>query len=164
MDANAEMKAALDALTARLTRLEDERAILDTLHRYGQAADAGDADIWAGLFTEEGVFAATDRDGRTLFSERGRPALAQWLRNFRAGEKRVTKHVVLAPVIEIDGARATVTSYLTRLSENAGDPYDPPFVLLMGRYVDSMVKGADGRWRFAERVARTEAPLIRKAG
>jgi hypothetical protein len=163
MDANADLKAALDALTERVTRLEDERAILDTLHRYGQAADAGDAETWTGLFTEDGSFSATDRGGRTLFCEQGRAALAQWLRNFRAGETRVTKHVVLAPVIEIDGRQATVTSYLTRLSENASDPYGPPFVLLMGRYRDSMVKGADGKWRFAERISRAEAPLIRMA-
>lgn len=163
MDANADLKAALDALTERVTRLEDERAILDTLHRYGQAADAGDAEIWSSLFTEDGAFSASDRGGRQLFRRQGRPALAEWLRSFRANETRITKHVVLAPVIEIDGARAVVTSYLTRLSENAADPYGPPFVLLMGRYRDKMVKGADGKWRFEERATQVEAPLIRMA-
>ena len=49
MDVNGDLKAMLDALTARVTLLEDERAILDTLHRYGQAADRGDdADRAAG--------------------------------------------------------------------------------------------------------------------
>ncbi len=161
MDSEAEMSAVIAALTARVTQLEDERAILDTLHRYGQAADNGDAEVWAGLFTEDGVFSAADREGRPLFREQGRPALVQWMRRFRAGETRLTKHVVLAPVIELDGERATVTSYLTRLSENAEDPFGPPFVLLMGRYRDCMVKGADGKWRFAERTTRAEAPLIR---
>jgi hypothetical protein len=161
MDAQAEMKATLDALTARVTRLEDERAILDTLHRYGQAADRGDDAIWADLFTEDGQFAAFDRGGTLLFRLDGRVELQPWLRKFRAGETRLSKHVVLAPVIAIDGATALVKSYLTRLIENV-DPYQSPTVLLMGRYEDEMVRGPDGKWRFHRRTAHTEAPLFKR--
>lgn len=161
MGAEVEMRAMLDALMARVTRLEDERAILDTLHRYGQAADRGDDAIWADLFTEDGVFAALDRGGQLLFRLEGQAELAPWLRKFRAGETRLSKHVVLAPVIVIDGAKALVKSYLTRLIENA-DPYAPPSVLLMGRYEDEMVRGADGKWRFHRRTAHTEAPLFKR--
>lgn len=161
MAADAEMKAMLDALTARVARLEDERAILDTLHRYGQAADRGDDAVWTDLFTEDGVFAAFDRGGQLLFRLEGRAELQPWLRKFRAGETRLSKHVVLAPVIVIDGATALVKSYLTRLIENE-DPYQPPAVLLMGRYEDEMVRGPDGKWRFHRRTAHTEAPLFKR--
>jgi hypothetical protein len=161
MAEDTDMKTMLDALTARVNRLEDERAILDTLHRYGQAADRGDDAIWADLFTEDGVFVAFDRGGQQLFRLAGRDELAPWLRKFRAGETRLSKHVVLAPVIEIDGANALVKSYLTRLIENA-DPYQSPMVLLMGRYDDEMVRGADGKWRFRTRTAHTEAPLFKR--
>lgn len=161
MAEDANMKAMLDALTARVNRLEDERAILDTLHRYGQAADRGDDAIWADLFTEDGVFVAFDRGGQQLFRLAGRDELAPWLRKFRAGETRLSKHVVLAPVIELDGANALVKSYLTRLIENA-DPYQSPVVLLMGRYDDEMVRGVDGKWRFRTRTAHTEAPLFKR--
>lgn len=146
------------ALVARVARLEDERSIVDTLHRYGQAADDGDDQAWANLFAEDGVFLCVDRMNNTLLREQGRPALASWLRNFRANEVRITKHCVLAPVVLIEGKQAIVKSYLTRLSENP-DPYQPPFVLLMGRYRDEMMKGSDGQWRFQHRTAQTEAPL-----
>jgi hypothetical protein len=161
MDASADTKALIAELHARVTRLEDERAILDTLHRYGQAADRGDEAIWAGLFTEDGEFAAYDRDGHLLFRRDGRAELASWLRGFRAGETRLRKHVVLAPVIAIDGATALVKSYLTRLIENE-DSYKSPVVLLMGRYEDEMVRGSDGTWRFQRRASYAEAPLIKR--
>ena len=148
----------LQALLARVIRLEDERAIVDALHRYGQAADDGDDRAWSHLFVEDGVFLCHDRGENVLLREQGRPALAQWLRNFRANEVRLTKHCVLAPVVRIEGERALVKSYLTRISENA-DPYAPPFLLLMGKYRDEMIKESDGRWRFAQRTALTDAPL-----
>ena len=147
-------------LMARLTYLEDERSIISVLHRYGQAADDGDDQTWANLFVEDGVFICLDRAGETLVHEEGRPALSRWLREFRAGEKLITRHCVLAPVVTVEGERAIVKSYLTRISENA-DPYAPPFLLLMGKYLDEMVKCPEGLWRFERRTARTDAPLRR---
>jgi SnoaL-like domain len=156
--ADAASLSQLQTLLARVTRLEDERAILDALHRYGQAADDGDDRAWSNLFVENGVFLCLDRDENVVLREQGHPALAQWLRNFRANEVRLTKHCVLAPVIRIEGERALVKSYLTRISENA-DPYAPPFLLLMGKYRDEMIKEGDGQWRFTQRTALTDAPL-----
>ncbi len=156
--ADAASPSELQALLARVTRLEDERAIIDTLHRYGQAADEGDDQAWSSLFVEDGVFLCLDRAENVLLREQGRPALAQWLRNFRANEVSITKHCVLAPVVRIEGERAVVKSYLTRISENP-DPYAPPFLLLMGKYRDELIKDADGQWRFTQRTAQTEAPL-----
>ena len=150
----------LRALVARLTRLEDERAIIDTLHSYGQAADGGDCAGWADLFVEEGLFLCMDRDGRQILREQGRPALMRWLRDFRANETMITKHCVLAPVLKVDGKNASSTSYFTRISENP-DPYSPPFLLLIGTYHDELTKGDDGRWRFTQRTAQTQAPLRR---
>jgi hypothetical protein len=150
--------AEVQDLLARVTRLEDERAIVDTLHRCGQAADDGDDQTWSQLFVEDGVFLCLDRDENEILREEGRPALARWLRNFRANEVRITRHCVLAPVVRIEGERATVKSYLTRISENP-DPYAPPFLLLMGKYRDELIKGADGRWRFTQRIAQNDAPL-----
>ena len=150
--------AELQALLARVTHLEDERGIIDTLHRYGQAADDGEDQVWANLFVENGVFLCLDRAENVILREEGRPALARWLRNFRANEVRITKHCVLAPVVRIEGEQAFVKSYLTRISENP-DPYAPPFLLLMGKYRDELVKDTDGQWRFTQRIAQTEAPL-----
>lgn len=157
--ANEDSAARVEALAARLTLLEDERAIIDTLHRYGQAADDGRVDDWVELFEEEGEFRSTNRQGDIILHEKGRDALRAWLQAFRAGETKLSKHCVLAPVIRIDGGTAIVDSYLMRLIEN-DDPHRSPAPLLMGRYRDDMVKGADGRWRFRERFAMVEAPIV----
>jgi hypothetical protein len=142
----ADTMAMLEALLSRVTKLEDERAILDTLHRYNRAVDdgdEGDAAVWVELFTEDGT--------------QGRAALVKYLRGFRANETRLTKHFVVAPVITIDGETAVVESYSFRLSER-DDPGDSPFLLLMGRYREDMVKDAQGRWRLHQRLNITEAP------
>ena len=158
--APADTMATLEALLSRVTKLEDERAILDTLHRYNRAVDDGDDGddaVWVELFTEDGTFLALDRAGAEILRIQGREALAKWVRGFRANETRLTKHHVVAPVITIDGETAAVESYSFRLSEG-GDPGDSPFLLLMGRYRDDMVKDGQGRWRFRQRIATTEAP------
>jgi hypothetical protein len=76
--------AMLEALLSRVTRLEDEQAILDTLHRYNRAVDVGDDAAWAELFTEDGIFRCLDRAGAEILRIQGREALAKWVRGFRA--------------------------------------------------------------------------------
>lgn len=150
---------SLEALNRRLTRLEDERAILETLHRYGQAIDGGLDREWAELFTEDGEFLCVDRAGGVILREQGREALVAWASNHKAGETRLMKHLVIAPVVTIDGDNARVVSYYANMVENE-NPLDPPHVRYMGRYVDDMVKDSGGRWRFFRRVSETEAPLL----
>jgi len=152
--------AMLEALRSRISRLEDESSILDTLHRYGQAIDDGLDQAWADLFTEDGVFLCVDRFGHVILREQGRDALAKWVRDFRAGETYRMKHCVLAPVINIHGHMADVESRYANLIENH-DQYGAPQIRFMGCYRDEMVRGTDGRWRFRLRVSQTEAPLVK---
>ena len=151
--------STLEALRSRIARLEDERAILDTLHRYGQTIDDGLDQAWAELFTEDGVFLCVDRFGTVILHEQGREALAQWMRDFRAGESLLMKHCVLAPVIAITGDTAEVVSQYANLVENE-DRYGPPGIRFTGRYRDEMVKDAEGQWRFRQRISQTDAPLV----
>jgi hypothetical protein len=144
-------------LQARVARLEDERAILDTLHRYGQAIDAHQDEAWARLFTEDGTFLCLDDRGREIIREQGREALARWVRDFAVGETLAMKHCVIAPVIEIDGDTARVESYFSNLVENS-DPAEAPYIRYMGRYSDEMARVTDGVWRFRLRVSISEAP------
>jgi hypothetical protein len=161
MDAqrNVDIGTALEALRHRITRLEDERAILDTLYRYGQTIDCGLDQAWADLFTEEGVFLCVDRFGTVIVREQGREALAQWVRDFRASESLLMKHCVLAPVIAISGDTAEVLSQYANLVENE-DRYGPPRIRFTGSYRDEMVKDAEGQWRFRQRISQTDAPLV----
>lgn len=152
------MAATLEDLQRRVALLEDERAILDTLHRYGQAIDSHHSAAWAALFTEDGEFHCVDHQGREILRATGRAALEQWASGFASGESLLMKHCVIAPVIAIDGGEAAVESYFSNLVENA-DRYGPPHIRYMGRYSDRMVRGGDGRWRFRQRVSISEAPL-----
>lgn len=146
-------------LQARVARLEDERAILDTLHRYGQAIDAHLDEVWAGLFTEDGTFLCIDDRGREIIREQGRQALTQWAREFAVGETLAMKHCVIAPIVEIDGDTARIESYFSNLVENR-DRTGPPHIRFMGRYSDEMAREADGKWRFKRRVSISEAPKL----
>ncbi len=154
-----EVSSALAALQSRITLLEDERAILDTLHRYGQTIDSGLDREWADLFTEDGVFLCVDRFGKAILREQGRKALAKWVRDFKAGETLQMKHCVIAPVVTIAGDTAEVVSQYANLVENQ-DRYAPPHIRFTGSYRDLFAKGEDGKWRFRQRISRTDAPLV----
>lgn len=150
----------LSELRRRVARLEDERAIIDALHRYGQAMDFAQADAWAGLFTQDGVFHCVDESGATILREAGRADLARWARDLHGAATLRLKHCVIAPVVTFaDADRARVVSYFANFSENP-EPAAPPIVRYMGRYEDDMVRDADGQWRFARRVSISEAPAL----
>src|SRR5438270_11482453 len=143
------------ALAARLQVLEDERAILQTLHQYGHAMDYGpDADC-VDCFTPDGVWDVRMRRSGAGFQLGGHVEIEASL----AGQTQVrapalfAKHIVVDPRITIAGDEATVQSYFIRI-----EPKDdgPTQIVASGRYLDRLVRGADGRWRFTERIAEID--------
>ena len=154
-----DISAVLEALQQRIVRLEDERAILDTLHRFGQTFDYRQDQAWAELFTEDGEFLCVDHTGKVIIRERGHDALTRWARDFATGDPLLMKHCVIAPVIALDGNAARVESYFSNLVENQ-DRHGPPHIRFMGRYSDDMVKDGGGRWRFRRRISTSEAPIV----
>lgn len=152
-------KLSIASLAARLQLLEDQNAILRTLHLYGQMVDLGLDREWSELFMQDGVFLCVDQAGEVIIREQGRDALAAWVRGFEAVETRKMKHLVIAPVISIDGDEARVVSQFANLVEHE-DPYQPPHVRFMGQYIDDMQRDRDGVWRFRQRKSETGAPLV----
>lgn len=143
-----------DELLARVEKLEAERDILHTLYRYGHTIDVGDEDGWAQCFTEDGAFATSPRfEGYKPYRIVGRQALTEFVHNHTRPPGLWHKHLLIEPLIEIDGDEAGVQSYFAVLAEDGGEP----IVRVFGRYVDRMRRGADGRWRFAERNAYLES-------
>ena len=137
-----------------LARLLDERAVMSTLHRYGHSIDYGLEEDWVDCFTEDGVFevrrrwAEADRQ-----RHEGRAALTEFVSRHTRAPDRYHKHMLVEPVVEISGDQASVRSYFTRL--DAADD-GTPFIRAFGRYVDELVREADGVWRFRERIAEVE--------
>lgn len=138
----------------RIACLEDERAVVRTLHAYGHAIDAGDEDGWVGCFTAEGVFAAwVEAPDRPWFRVAGRAELEAFIVAHTRPPDPAHKHLVVEPLIELDGDAASCVSYFAVLMEHAGKPV----LRVFGRYHDRLARGGDGRWRFAERVAEIQS-------
>ena len=140
------------SIESRLQLLEDEREIQRTLHMYGHALDYGYEAQFVDCWTE---------DAELFWPAsgiiRGRVAIQAAFRQHSHAPAVVHKHLVIDPLITIQGDRASVDSMFARL-----DPYDGvPKIRAFGRYRDILVRCADGRWRFVERRAELEA---RRAG
>ncbi|HTU28311.1 MAG TPA: nuclear transport factor 2 family protein [Solirubrobacteraceae bacterium] len=143
-----------DELLARVAALEAERDILRTMYSYGHAIDRGDTQGWIDCFTEDGVFAASsERPGYPPFHVEGRAALTDFHEQHTRPPGLWHKHLVIEPLIDVDGEQADVTSYFVVLVEHDGRPT----VRVFGRYTDHLRRDPDGRWRFAERRSSIES-------
>jgi 3-phenylpropionate/cinnamic acid dioxygenase small subunit len=148
--------AGIEALVARVQRLEDERAIGDTLRRYCHAIDHGDEAAWVDLFVADARIETHDTQDAT--SERplvGHEWLARLASRHTRAPDRWHQHVVANSMIEVDpdGATARVESYFFLLMEEAGERE----VMCFGRYRDRMVRCPDSKWRFEERIINVDS-------
>ena len=125
-------------LERRLRVLEDVEEIKRLKVRYCHSVDAYDAEWTTSLFTDDGVFDFVGRD-----PTEGREALLEF---YKKGRERLPfyVHMVMNPVIEVDGATATGIWYLFEPC-TLGDTGRA--VWGSGRYDDEYVK-VDGQWRF----------------
>ena len=144
-----------DALSERLQVLEDERAILQTLHQYGHSMDYGPDADFVDCFTPEGVWDVRMRKSSAGFQCRGHGEIEASL----AGQMEMrapalfAKHFVMDPKIVVTGDEASVLSYFLRVEPRDGEPTQ---IVASGRYLDRMLRCDDGRWRFVERVAEID--------
>jgi ketosteroid isomerase-like protein len=143
-----------EQLRARLQLLEDERAILAVLHAYGHAIDYGDEERYLDLWTHDAAFDARGRvQGDVSRVVRGREALADFAAHFSRPPQGWHKHLVIEPLIEVEGDAASATSYFAVLRDEGNQPT----LWVFGRYRDTLVRCADGRWRFSLRIAEVES-------
>jgi ketosteroid isomerase-like protein len=134
----------MDDLAERVRRLEDERSILDTLYAYGHSLDYGERDEWIDCWAENGVLHWPHQ------SFRGREEIASAFDGHSHAPEAYHKHLLIEPRVRLEGDRARVDSYFSRVD---GTP-EGPRVRSIGRYRDIVVRCPDGRWRIEER--RTE--------
>ena len=145
-----------EALLARLQVLEDERAILQTLHQYGHAMDYGPDADFIDCFMPLGVWDVRMRlVPNAAFTCVGHAEIGASLEaqtSVRA-PALYAKHLVVEPRITIDGNEASVESYFVRI-----EPRDdrPTQIVASGRYLDRLIHCDDGRWRFTHRIAEID--------
>lgn len=143
----------LDQLTRRLQRLEDQDAIWRLFMTYKQHLDQRDFAAYAALFTDDAEWIGNL--GKVVGPAQIERLLGETLEVWDDDRQR-TYHLVLNPVIDVDGdtARAESTwAYVTR------DEHDAPVLLMVGRYLDQLRRTPDG-WRFCRRVAYSDVPYI----
>lgn len=120
--------------------LEAHEAIRRLMAIYAQLLDSKRIAEWGELFTEDAVFQVW---GQTW---RGRAAIEAGIGGMQP--EFPGKHIVLTPVIDLQGAdRALVWTDLSAFASAK----DGISIATIGRYHDEVVKQG-GRWRIARRV------------
>ena len=110
-------------LEARLELLEAERAITRTLHRYAHSIDYGDEEGWVDCFTEDGVFDVRSRHAHQLKRLiTGREELRAFIARHTRAPELWHKHLLIEPVIDVDGDTASCVSYLAVVMEHEDVP------------------------------------------
>jgi hypothetical protein len=128
---------------ARLALLLDERDLRRSAELYAQGADRRDKDLWASIFTEDGVIEAPGLrlEGRANIVA----ALDVMARLYLATQHRVHNQVVS---IEGDSAQGETYSTADHLSVDGGTRTILTWAI---RYQDRWCR-VDGRWQFSHRL------------
>ena len=127
----------------------EQRALIksqieDLVTAYGYLFDHKRAEEMAALFTEDCHFNGVAGEVR------GREALGKLFVK-QAAHVTATRHVTTNLWLEIqDESHATGTSTITAYA-HVGEGRGKPKPHLVGDYVDTYERGADGKWRFASR-------------
>lgn len=129
--------------------MSDYEAITHLIYRYAELIDAGDFDAVGQLL------------GRARFGGPRTPAVtgaaniaavfAMTTRRFESGTPK-TRHLVLNPIVEVDGDTAAARSTFCVVQATDRLPLQP---IVVGRYFDKFERGAGG-WHFTERIADVE--------
>jgi ketosteroid isomerase-like protein len=127
--------------------LEDDKAIRDLISRYCFLIDRDrDADAFAAMFTEDGVWESASL-GRRI---EGRKQLREFIEGVY-GSDAVYRHLIANALISIDGDRATAHSYVHVSNLATGIPV----CFMVAFYDDELVK-QHGEWLFKARNVRNE--------
>jgi SnoaL-like domain len=133
--------------------IADERAIVRVLYSYCHAIDYGEEARWLALFTSDGIFHVDMPRGLPTTHCAGQKELAAFISAHPRAPAALHKHLLLNPLIELQGDEARVASYFQMLLEIDGTPETYCF----GRYLDRLVRSESGLWRFRERVAQVQS-------
>jgi ketosteroid isomerase-like protein len=142
-------------LAERLARLEAERAVVATLYSYGEALDYGDRRLFLDCFTPDADYSVEMRIGpQGNFSYHGHDELTAYFDGHTHAPAAYHKHVTVNPAVRCEGDTATATSYFLRV--DSAPESGPAVVLASGRYVDTLTRDPDGRWRIRSRRCEVE--------
>lgn len=127
-----------------LQAISDRLEIEELLVRYSRAIDHRDFETLETLFTDDAEF-----DAGSLGHPTGPAAIRAMIEGTLTGLD-ATQHLVGKSLVELDGDRAEVHTYLISQHVRESAPGPVKHYFLGGEYADRMVRTADG-WRIAYR-------------
>ncbi|AKS35609.1 nuclear transport factor 2 family protein [Mycolicibacterium goodii] len=128
-------------------RLAHTLQITELLYRYAELVDAGDFDGVGRLLGRGNFMGVTGADAiAALFAATTR-------RYPEHGNRTRTRHLVLNPIVEVDGARALARSTFVVIQRTETVALQP---IVAGRYTDTFAHDDDGGWYFTERLVDVE--------
>ncbi|WP_067893953.1 nuclear transport factor 2 family protein [Nocardia vaccinii] len=140
-----ELRALIDALSARVRLLEDQVEIMQLVAQYGPAVDSGSGEAAAALWTQDGLFDAVPQ-----LRMQGRDDIVAMV---HGGHQSLIRngcgHVLTVPHIVVDGDRATGRSYALNIRWDAGA--DRFWVARVSANTWRWARTAEG-WRITERI------------
>lgn len=132
-------------LTA-LERIEIRLALEDLNTAFCHHLDHDDVDALLDLFVDDVYYTHGSRVSR------GKAELRQVFRGRSAAQPRTSRHLYSGLKLDIESATAARgTSVCMTFGQYGEPPLSPAIPTLVADFVDAYVRGADGRWRFAER-------------
>lgn len=147
-------ETSLGELLDRLTLLEDERKIVATLYRYGDALDHGDREAFLDCFTPDASYEVRMRiDGSNDFVVTGHDELGAYFDGHTHAPAAYHKHITVNPAVTCAETEAQSVAYFLRVDSPA---MGPATVLAAGRYIDRLERGDDGVWRLRSRRCEVE--------
>jgi hypothetical protein len=138
----------VELLAARMVTAEARLDLYGLEGRYARTWDTGDAEGWAGLFTDEGVFELAAVGGDPGRRVEGREALTAFCRDYTALSPGL--HLLHLPEFTLEGNRATSRLHFAFHGLNRSDPANTLQYFVAGYYDTSYVLYGTG-WRIAER-------------
>jgi 3-phenylpropionate/cinnamic acid dioxygenase small subunit len=129
--------------------MSDRDTILDLIYRYAELIDSGDFEGLGDLLARAGFGGPGTQ---TVTGARNIAAVfGMTTKRFDDGTPK-TRHLVLNPIVEVDGDTATARSTFCVVQTTGAVALQP---IVVGRYFDKFARDGDG-WHFAERIAAVE--------
>ncbi|WP_441961476.1 nuclear transport factor 2 family protein [Mycolicibacterium houstonense] len=129
-----------------MSSIADKLEVTELLYRYAELIDAGDFD-GVGELLGRGAFMGVS--GASAIAA----LFASTTRRFPDhGNTPRTRHLVLNPIVDVDGARATARSTFCVVQNTDNVPLQP---IVVGRYADAFARDEHG-WYFTERTVDVE--------
>ncbi|MCH9722013.1 MAG: nuclear transport factor 2 family protein [Actinomycetia bacterium] len=127
---------------------DDRAAVLELLYRYAELVDSGDF-VAVGRLLDRAEFGGV---GTATVSGAANIAglFAMTTRRFEAGTP-MTRHLVLNPIVQIDGDTASARSTFCVVQATDLVPLQP---VVVGRYLDRFARA--GGWHFTRRITDVE--------